>query len=183
MVQFMQLDRHFRAAHTVADGIIFIEDMIVAGEQILATHPDVLVADIGSNDIARYCNVEPQKMLHLAHVLHETLHSFAVPLIVVNAVLPRTGRLAGTPETFLKNADLFNLYLAEMNSLTPAVVYNKMRGFQYTHTQGQDLPRPVKQWSDDGIHCTSQSMLSYQQRIRHAILDNCFRMRSYQHRR
>jgi lysophospholipase L1-like esterase len=176
LAQALQLDNYFSAVYTVAEGVIFLDDIISFREHILVTQPKVMLVDIGSNDIARYSSFVPRKMLQLAHTLHEYLQSLPVPLTVVNAVLPRTASLAGSPETFRDNSQAYNKYLSEMISLTPAITFSKMRGFQYVHKLGQDLPRPVSEWSEDGIHCSTTSMTAYKQRIRHSILDNCHKI-------
>jgi lysophospholipase L1-like esterase len=108
LVQQMRLSNHFSAAYTVSEGIIFIRDVVAAAEVVLSTNPAVLIIDIGSNDIARLHSVQPRKMLKLAHQLHDHLSSWQIPLIVVNAVLPRTHRINGPPEIFRDNSLQFN---------------------------------------------------------------------------
>jgi lysophospholipase L1-like esterase len=169
----LRLSNHFKAAHTVSDKITFVTDILAAEQDILASQPDVLVIDIGSNDIAAYATVQPREMLSLAHKLHEFISALHVPLIIVNAVLPRTRRIAGSAQTFLQNSKHFNGILAELITTTPNVAYNKLRGFQFQASTSQDCPRPVHDWSDDGIHANQASMTAYQARIRHAVLDNC----------
>ena len=173
-VRGLQLDNWFSLAYTIAENIVFIRDVISALTDN-DFHSDVVVIDIGSNDIAQVPTQDPRRMLEMAHTLHELLHHQSMPLIVVNAVLPRTHRIASTSQTFSANAAHFNNFLSEMCTLSPHIIFNKLRGFQHLHIQGRDIPRPVCQWSDDGIHCTQESIQRYQQRIRHAVLDNCHR--------
>lgn len=175
-VRGLRLDHHFEAVHTVSDNIIFIADIITARHIIIHSRPTVLVVDIGSNDIARFDSVKPREMLNLAHTLHLELIRIAAPLTIINAVLPRDAGIVSTPAVFRENAHIFNQIIAELSTLCHNVIFNKLRGFQHHHINGHDVPRPVTEWSSDGIHCSPSALPTYAQRIRHAILDNCHRI-------
>ena len=113
-------------------------------------------------------------MLTLADQLFTFATSLNLPLVILNAVIPRTAKIQTTPTIFMENMMLYNQYLNTFYSTSEHIIYNKQRGFIYYYTPNnkQEL-RPVSHWSSDGIHCDMpHSQQQYKNRLRHAILDN-----------
>ena len=173
----INLDMNFNAAYTVGDDIVFVCDLPRSHREVRSVRPAVVVVDIGSNDIARLTAVDHSAMLRLAMDVHSFALSLDVAMVVLNAVLPRTDRLACSPETFLANAKSYNKILLNLagSGGSPCVVFNQMRGFFGQSSGSGELP--VSSWSSDGIHPNRvDSMRRYRNRIRQCILENLYRI-------
>ena len=167
------LQHHINSVYTSSNSINLISDLHRSLSLIHHIKPDILLLDIGSNDIANVHKVDPNLMLELAHELFQFAVSTQVPLVIINAVLPRTSKISSNPDDFRNNASHFNKSIQVYASDTQNVKYNKMRGFSFYYDQHKnERQKPVDHWSTDGIHCDSQSIHQYRNRIRHAVLDN-----------
>lgn len=166
----MRLNDGFQYIYTVSDNIIFIRDLVNAVPYINTLCPQVSVIDIGSNDIALLANYDPASTLSLALNCMDIAKSLSCPAVVINAVLPRISNLACSADTFLKNANDYNRILSNMCE-SDHVGYNRLKGFHCNQTPKQvPKPKPVEEWSDDGIHCSHDSMNKYLVRVRHAVM-------------
>ena len=173
MASAMRLSQHVRAVFTLSDNIVLMRHVLQQKRKIRQLQPEVVVFDIGSNDLAHLASVEPRRMLHMANELHSFISQLGLQLIIVNAILPRTAGISCTPETYAANAKLYNQYMSVFCEVNPKIVFNKQRGLQCLADTNN--PRPVHQWSHDGIHLASSAVRTYENRLRHSILDNIYK--------
>ena len=168
------VDKNIDYVYTSSNLINFIDDLHTANSTIDQVRPQIVLIDIGSNDVAQLHTVAPNATLSLANRVFEFAQSLNLPLVIINAILPRTSNIHSSAEIFRQNAANYNHALATICSSTDTIRYNKMRGFHYYYDHNdQQQHRPVTHWSTDGIHCdTELSKKQYRNRIRHAILDN-----------
>ena len=167
----LALDEVYQEVYTVSDGLVFISDLKLANSTLFNLKPELVVVDIGSNDIANVALCEPTRMLDMATQVFEFADSIQGAQAVVNAVLPRTNNISGHPSVFRQNATQYNVCLSNLCDPSFRVTFNKMRGFHGRWNEvGLEEPLPVASWSNDGIHCNATSLERYRQRIRHAML-------------
>lgn len=171
MASMMRLSHHVDGVYTHSQDIAYIHHVFHAREQILAYRPRALILDIGSNDLAHITTVQPRKMLQLASQVHTYLQNLQIPLMIVNAILPRTAGISTSPTVFSANASHYNKYLSEFCTLSPNIIFNKQRGLQYLEA---NQLQPVSHWSNDGIHLNQSAIKPYENRIRHCLLDNLY---------
>ena len=184
--QALQIDNYFRRAYTLSDNIIYSRDLWEILPSILNIQPAILNLSTGSNDLALCETFQPDECLLLAESIMEFASASHVPLIIVNAILPRTGNISSSAEVFRQNATQFNTFIKNYVSVkgTPMTAYNKLRGFTFTYQGAVQAERPVSSWSDDGIHLStnfnhnsgSTPMDVYIQRIRQDIMSHIGRL-------
>ena len=94
--------------------------------------------------------------------------------MIICAILPWTGNMAATRDTFESNIDLYNKFLFHICSSSDKLVFHWHRGFTNKHLSvgGKKMAvrRSVSDWSDDGTHPNASNMPKYIQRVRQAIL-------------
>ena len=170
LAEKLNLNNVFEHVYTVADGLIFIADLDRADSSLTWVKPQVVVLDIGSNDIAGVDTFDPCCMLELANSTFEFADSIRSQ-VVANAVLPRVSNMTASAEVFRQNSTQYNECLSNLCTTSDHVAFNKLRGFAWLfQAPGHKLPREVGTWSDDGIHCNSANMEHYANRVRHAML-------------
>ena len=176
--QKLGVSNNIRAVYTSGNDINLIADLHKSESLIHEIQPQIIVIDIGSNDIANIDHENHNIMLEFANRLIDFALALTAPLIIINSVLPRTERISSTPDQFRNNASHFNKFISVYVSDTSNIIYNKMRGFAYYYdANNKESPKPVHMWSQDGIHCDERSIQQYRNRIRHAILDNIHRLK------
>ena len=172
----LRLDNEIRGVYTESNHLQFISDLPNAHLLLHHVRPDIVVVNVGSNDLANLAQVNRAAVLQLAVQLHSFAASFDARMVIMCKVLYRTQRLSGTPEIFAENADIFNSIVRNMccKNSTPITLFNPLRGFMFEHNDTDTpIPRPVSSWSHDGIHVdTMASMTRFQERQRLFILDN-----------
>ena len=131
----LRLDKHFRYVYTVSDNIVFLQDLINALPSILCLHAQIVVIDIGSNDLSSRC---PKTTVFIANEIFSLANNVCAPRVVINAVLPRVGNLACSPDTFLLNSRDLNNYLSTLCSLTSTTINS--RGFTTTLSTSRISP-------------------------------------------
>ena len=127
----LRLDKHFRYVYTVSDNIVFLRDLINALPSILCLHAQIVVIDIGSNDLSKLTSHCPKTTVFIANEIFSFANNVCAPRVVINAVLPRVGNLACSPDTFLLNSRDLNNYLSTLCSVESHIHYNKLKGFHY----------------------------------------------------
>jgi hypothetical protein len=173
----LRLHDMFHCVYTEANNINLVTDLDSAMSTISHVRPFLLLIDIGSNDVADVMTLDPNAMLRLATAVHDFAVQTAVPCVIINAILPRTGNISCDAAIFRGNAVLYNRFLASLCD-DRTTHYNKMRGFAYIHQWSRRSSREVSTWSKDGIHCDSPiSMRRYINRIRQAVLAHAYRCR------
>ena len=177
----------FKDIHLESNNIVFIRDLYHAVQSLSDVTLSVVLIDIGSNDLAHVDYFNPVLVLKLATMVID----FAIELnargVVINAILPRTGRMTSNPDTFRQNADLYNTIINDFCETNPKLTFNKMRGFSQTvlhrsatKSERQQPPRMVASWSNDGIHCDRQDSLKrYQKRTKFALLEAGSKLTDY----
>jgi hypothetical protein len=165
------ISRHVGRVYTFSDGVVRIGDIARAQHFIDQIAPGILLIDIGSNDLARIDVVDPLHMLRLATSLTDMALTFCARKVIFNAILPRTGNITCTPETFRANAEHFNTYLMNICDPRSKLVYHQPRGFWTSYADSRNDICAVSAWSTDVIHCDNpDSFRRYMARTRRAIL-------------
>jgi len=169
----LQVSDHFKYVYTCAQHLNMVYHLPEYTHTIMKTSPSIVVLDIGSNDLAHITDVQPDISLQLATQIVQfakSLIDYGVKLILINSILPRTGRISCSPEVFTKNAQSTNSYLKQLTDVEQRIKFNKLRGFFGTD-QAYSSPPTVETWSNDGIHCNKNgSEQLYAKRLRHGLL-------------
>lgn len=176
MAALLGVSRHLQGVYTCSENINLISHLsrtIPLLKQLKIT-PDIIMLQVASNDIAGFQSYQPQSCQQLVHQLRLyadlLFQSVGVKLIIFNSVLPRTARLAASPQVFEQNLTSFNQQLKDACAHSNAnIKFHKLRGFY--GLSGSDSTTPaVTTWSDDGIHCAGPAENHYEARIRHGLL-------------
>ena len=122
---------------------------------------DILIIDLGSNDIAGVKSARPKAIKLLAEYLYAWVLRSRSKHVVFLSVLPRCGGLQGSVDTFHQHRVFYNKTLKKLCSRSSKTSFQKLRGFE---CDSQVVPMPVSQRSDDGIHPTNIN--KYAQRLR-----------------
>ena len=171
----LRLDDNIRAIYTASNGINLIKDLHKSESLIFQIRPDMILIDIGSNDLANLTDQDHNSALNFAHQVLEFAESLPAHLIIINAILPRSESITCSPETFRYNASHYNRIVSTFCATSPHIKFNKMWGFNFHYDNDTEQTRPVSLWSLDGIHCDTQiGRKQYRSRIRHALLDNMY---------
>ena len=179
LAQEAKLDQFFPAGIFVSGNHTFLEDrpaewldghMVRAAESSLsdveacirAHHPTCVNFIFTSNDLSRLCSFSMLRCVSLAQRLMDFAEALPqyVRLVIIDMVLPRTGRLQSDPETFSSNAEHYNTVLEAMAN-QDRITINPCRGFRFMDNNGQPMPCPVSNWSEDGIHPTFAQFIRY----------------------
>ena len=63
--------------------------------------PNIVVIDIGSNNVAQLTAAQPSTMLNHVHIVFTFGLTLKVGLVIFNAIQPRTTGIRSTPDIFL----------------------------------------------------------------------------------
>ena len=170
----LRINEHFQQVFTISQRLYFIHQLSRIQKQLLEIRPDIVLVDIGSNDLANLTFANPGRCLALATAIFDFAQTIiSSTTVIINSVLPRVGRLNCSPKTFLENCTYFNNFLKHLCSSTPNIKYQKLRGFF-----GSD-PEHKLSWSLDGIHCNaSAGQRMYTTRLRQTLLSSCHNIKS-----
>ena len=176
LARHMNITHHFHKAYVAAQGVNLISDLCLpcCVDLVNFVEPDVVFIDIGSNDLANMAHEDPGAILTLVTSLTDYAATLRCKVVILSTVLPRTARLAGSPELFDSIRTQYNTMLYHVCSASEKLAYHSHRGFEKAHTlvSGAEVTRTraVCEWSDDGIHCNAVAMPRYIQRVRQSIL-------------
>ena len=173
----LRLDNEFVGVYTESNHLQRVADLPQASFLLHHVRPEVVIINVGSNDLAQLEREDRDAVLNLAVGIHAFASGIQhAKLVILSKVLYRTQGMKCSPAVFAKNADMLNTFLRNMccDAGSPATVFNPLRGFTFVHDDAETpKPRPVVSWSTDGIHCnTLPSMSRYQERQRLFVLDN-----------
>ena len=167
----LNISQHIRRAYTFSDGVVRIRDLDGIQTFVDRIRPGIVFIDIGSNDLAHYDVVDAYTMLQLVTQLTDLALSLHAPKIILSAILPSTGNITCSPDTFRENAERFNTYLLNICDPKSKLVYHKPCGFWNQYLDGLEHTLEVSDWSSDGIHCNRPDWFKkYKARTRRAIL-------------
>ena len=124
---------------------------------------ELLVLDIGSNDIAQSKTVNKRAMELLAKFIYGWASLAPARCVIFIRVLPRTAGLRGSARQFKQNRLYYNAALTSLCKDSNHMTFAKVRGFE-----GRDPIAPVSSWSDDGTHPCS--MEKYTRRLRFIVM-------------
>jgi len=169
--------------HTYSKDISSIRDILPDCDPILANNPDLVLVDIGSNDLAKCFNgYNTSKIFLIANLLRQLAALLHPRICVFMQVLPRRKRMKCTSESFDHYATIFNNFLSQWHNeaLTGCFPDNfrfyKMQGWWTKNDEitGAVIPCPTSDWmKGDGIHAHTDAMAGKHSRnIKKAILDN-----------
>lgn len=183
----MALSDHIQHVYVMSNRVNMISDLnsFDCTELVRQVQPDLIFMDIGSNDLACLGAVSPVQVMQLVSVLVKFAESQKTEVVIVCAILPRTGDLETTPATFLENMNLYNDYLFNICSTSKKLVFHSHRGITTGHDllMGRLVPRrlEVSAWTEDGVHLNPPRLLMYIQRVRMTILGQFHRSQRLRH--
>ena len=153
----LKLDKVISHVYTVTNGYhgkcVFLNQLIAEKRAIENTDPHILLVDSGANDIANLPTFQPDTATYLATQMYSFVSSFNdIRLIIVNAIIPRANRLAGSKEVFWSNASEYNKKLESLLEKEDYMVFNGMPGLRYLDINGKKFPKPTEEILTDGIH-------------------------------
>ena len=149
-------------AYTISDGCNVYEDLPI----IFDAQCDILVMNMGSNDLACLSKVDLRSVQRLACRYYEWAINTGARAVLFVGVLKRTGRLNCSPSVFNVNRQIFNRKLKSLCVRNRRVHFQKLRGFESTSSQHS---LNVSSWSQDGIH--PNNMMHYTRRLAFAVMD------------
>ena len=174
----------YDAIHTDSTDIFWIANLPGSIDFINDLSPSVVMIEIGSNDLAHADFFNPGFMLKLATQVVEFAAGISAQIVIINAILPRTGRITCDHIVFRQNADLYNTIIHNYCDTNPKLLFNRLRGLSQTIVSKRATklehcqpPRPVSDWSADGIHCDRpHSKRLYQKRVKFALLETAHKL-------
>ena len=161
--------------YTASQGINLMDDLWRTESSINAIRPAIVALHIGSNDLSNLTSINGETAKWLARrgldFANYICTQYGVVKVLMFSTLPRTAGLSCTPEEFRENMGTFNKEI-EIHCDNNRLNYVHVRGFYCTKINNLDVPRPVRDWSGDGIHCDMEkSKKKYAQRVRFAIMN------------
>ena len=153
-----------------------LDDLWLAESTIAAVQPacHCVLLHIGGSDLSRLSEFREGKSKTMAasavELAAQMSKSYGVSKVVLLSTLPQTRGLSGGPESFLLNMKTFNTQLEVWSRPLDDVMYVQIGGFYNVKVNNEDIPRPVSDWSVDGIHCDERSMPKYLQRVLFTIM-------------
>jgi len=133
-------------------------------DPILANNPDLVLVDLGSNDLAKcFDGYNTSKIFMIANLLRQLAALLHPRICVFMQVLPRRKHMKCTPENFDHYATSFNNFLAQWHdeALTGCFPDNfrfyRMQGWWTKNDEitGAVIPCPTSDWMKEGWHpCT-----------------------------
>ena len=163
-----------RAIYTSSDRLNFVDDLWKADSTCSTRKPQIVVLNVGSNDLAHIAHPDPASVIALIDKIvtfaKHLQSEYGVSVIVINSVLPRDGNMQCNADTFLTNSNHFNTMLEQWCDSVEGLVFNHMRGFYRHYVDKKEVPLPVSHWTSDGIHCNETYARKFHQRLRFAIL-------------
>ena len=163
------------ALFTASQKINLLKHLDKSETTVIAVQPEVVVLHIGSNDLANFPVVDEFAARELAKAAwrfaEHLCNDYGVRRVVMLSTLPRAALITGSPATFTDNMNFFNSELENLCRPLQQLIYVRVRGFFFKKVNNLDVPRPVAEWSTDGVHCDEESMPKYAKRIRLAILN------------
>ena len=169
--------------HTYSKDISFIRDIIGDCDPILNHNPDMVLVDLGSNELANCLDgYDIGKIFVIANLLRQLSALLYPSICVFMQILPRRRYMSCTPENFDHYATIFNNFLGQWHheALSGCFPDNfrfyRMQGWwtKKDDIPGADIPCPTSDWmKTDGIHVTTDAMaVKHSRNIKKAILDN-----------
>ena len=104
--------------------------------------PAVVVIQVGSNDLAQLSHFDAKAVLQTATQIYQFASSlreeFDTPIIIINAILPRTANISSDADTFRQLSTEFNKIIKNFCD-GQSIIYNKLSGFAnyYSFTPGR----------------------------------------------
>ena len=169
------LAKDISGLYTASQGINLMDDLWRTESSINAIRPAIVALHIGSNDLSNLTSINGETAKWLARrgldFANYICTQYGVVKVLMFSTLPRTAGLSCTPEEFRENMGTFNKEI-EIHCDNNRLNYVHVRGFYCTKINNLDVPRPVRDWSGDGIHCDMEkSKKKYAQRVRFAIMN------------
>ena len=124
---------------------------------------ELLVLDIGSNDIAQSKTVNKRAMELLAKFIFVWASLARARCVISLGVILRAAGLRGSARQFEQNRLYYNAVLTSLCKNS-----NHMNSAKDTGFEGSDPIASVSSWSDDGIH--PRSMEKYSHRLRFIVM-------------
>ena len=169
------LDRRINGIYTVANQLNLIANLHMADATLNAVQPQIVILNVGSNDLANLTGVNNNHVLTMINSLvafgEHCRADYATQLVVINSIVPRLSNIACTPSDFTTNMETFNRLASNWCSGVDGLMFNRLRGFYMKHIDNKiEIPLPVHEWSYDGIHCDYHTLERFTQRLRFSIM-------------
>ena len=117
--------------------------------------PDILLVDIGSNEIAQ--GAQPTRVAaSIEQWVQEASRVFPGVICLLSVVPRAAGLVIMTPEQFLNAASELEALLKLLPKSHGNVLYHKHKGFYEREELGVKSPLIPYDWSHDGIHPNNQ---------------------------
>ena len=150
--------------------IVFINDLIQCRALVIERQCQILFLSVLSNDLARLTRFDA----HTCIVLVDQVFTFAesipgLKMVVIQAVLPRWGRLSASPDVFWENAEFVNHAVSLRCGLNPMFVQAPMKGLKYKDVNGVKTRVERQDVVSDNIH---PYMNLYTRRVKFELLQN-----------
>jgi len=115
-------------------------------------NPGVIVLDLGTNDLAKGTPTETLILRLYQFACH--LATSYVTKVVLLSIIPRASGFSNgmSKEAFDMAYKLVNSGLQDKCRGNELVLFWKQKGFYETEVQKRKFPRPIEDWSFDGIH-------------------------------
>lgn len=178
---FLKLEKRFKTIDIRGRSGANVKDMILFINEIGNRRPDVVIFDVGSNDLCS-CSVDcdakqiAQNLVSLGNLL--TI-GYGIRTVVFCSVIFRKKCRGISHCVFVERAKVFNKKLFDLCGENPQLKFYSHSGFWRDNDTGG--PMPVGQWSQDGIHpgpqVASHGFWKYQRNIRRCLLESIAELR------
>ena len=100
--------------YTYADTVVMADDLTHSIPLISAVRPNIVLMDIGSNDLANLHMTDHFSSLDLATRVFDIAKQYneqrSVLMVIVNNILPRSNNIACTADVFLRMQNIIACY-------------------------------------------------------------------------
>ena len=128
----LNLEHHVEGVYTYAGNVVMADDLTHSIPLIRAVRPNIVLMDIGSNDLANLHMTDHFSSLDLATRVFDKAKQYneqcSVPMVIINSILPRSNNIACMANVFLGNAEHYNNVVSNYCD-KKNIIYNKQGDF------------------------------------------------------
>ena len=137
---------YISGVYTHANNVILMQHLDSCKPAVNQIRPALVVIQAGSNYLAELSHFDANAVLQVVTQIYQFASSlreeFDTPIIIINAILPRTVNISSDADTFRQLSTEFNKIIKNFCD-GRSIIYNKLRGFANYYINNIEYPRPV----------------------------------------
>ena len=145
LAQNLQVNNYYNQIYTICQNLNLVSQLQSKIRVIRQLQPDIIIIDIGSNDLSSLTEFNPTVCLKLANEVVQfaevVLSSVsAIKKVILNSVIPTFWRIACDKNTCMQNAQCYNQIIKNLTEDSNNIHYCKLRGFYNSFPVNDTLP-------------------------------------------